>query len=181
MRKSKDITKYDPDWQMVRARVKGSKTDIIAKLKQVNDFWKKNQSIDNWERVVNWLEGLRMGYVSAQDQNALNLIDNEIKHYKKIKPTAKQQPYSDDEQIEKLSHYPFTDRYHLWKDLYRRNKVWLTKGYFHPEHNHFTDLMWEVFKLKNETSRISPNFSYNNIKQLRHKAMGMKNTHKFFF
>jgi hypothetical protein len=181
MRKSKDITKYDIDWQVLRATVKGGKTDVISKLSKVRDYWNDNQSMDNWERVVNWLEGLRMGYIASKNQQAMDLIDKEIEFYKQNTVSNKEDILSDQEHIARMMKYDFKTRYGLWRDLFKRNEKWLAKGYNHKEHNHFMDLMWEVFKKNNEESNLKENYSFEKLSALRDEAEGLDNTHKFFF
>lgn len=181
MRKSKDITKYDVDWQIVRSKVKGPKTDLISKLGEVRKYWDITKTKDSWERIVNWLEGLRMGYIAAKNQQALNDIDNEILWYKQQAPTKKEQVLTDNLHKNKISKYAFNERIALWKDLFTRNKKWLAKGYFHPEHNHFMDLLYDVFVTKKEDANIPTNYSFNNLQALRQAAVGKENTHKFFF
>jgi hypothetical protein len=46
--KSKDITKYNIDWQIVRVQAKKYK-DIAAKINYVLKFYEKHKTIDNHE------------------------------------------------------------------------------------------------------------------------------------
>lgn len=181
MKKTKDITKYDIDWQMVRSKVKGQKIEFEDKIKIVKDFWDNNKSIDNKERIMNWLEGLSMGYVSSGNTKAINNINKELEFYKKENPQDKETTISDSDEIEKIKRYDFKDRLILWKDLFKRNENWLEKGYHHNEHNHFMDLMWKVFEINKETDKIPDNYNNIELYKLRKNAEGMENTHKFFF
>ena len=61
MQKSKDISKYDIHWQIVRVQAKKYK-DISSKINYVLDFYSNHKTLDNHERIMNWLEGLAMGY-----------------------------------------------------------------------------------------------------------------------
>ena len=44
MRKSKDITKYNADWQIVRSSIKGSKFSLDEKLSKVKSYFDNNRS-----------------------------------------------------------------------------------------------------------------------------------------
>ena len=81
MRKSKDITKYNADWQIVRSSIKGSKFSLDEKLSKVKSYFDNNRSEDRWERCVNWCEGLIMGYKAAKNVDAINRIMEEIESY----------------------------------------------------------------------------------------------------
>ena len=56
MKKSSDITKYEANWQFARCYVK--KLELNDKLAYMRQFYIDNFSIDNRERIINWLEGL---------------------------------------------------------------------------------------------------------------------------
>ena len=73
------------------------------------------------------------------------------------------------------------ERLRLWKDLFNRNKKWLQKGYVHKEHNHFMDLLYDVFVENGEDQQLPPNYSFKELRKLREDAVGKENTHKFFF
>ena len=70
MRKSKDITKYNADWQIVRSSIKGSKFGLEEKLSKVKNYFNSSKSEDRWERAVNWCEGLIMGYKASKNLDA---------------------------------------------------------------------------------------------------------------
>jgi len=179
MRKSKDITKYDIDWQMLRSEVKGKSTDILSKLSKVRNYWNTNQTVDNWERIVNWLEGLKMGYIASKNQSAIDLINKEISFYKSNTVTNKEKLSSDQDQLSRIMLYNFKQRFDLWRDLFKRNEKWLARGYNHKEHNHFMDLMGQVFKKNKE--KLTDRYSFEKLNELRQAALGIENTHKFFF
>lgn len=181
MRKSKDISKYDIDWQMVRAKVKGQKTPFDDKLKIVKDFWTQYPTLDNQERILNWLEGLRMGYIASHNNSAINSIDKEMENYKNEVTSKKEEDLTDQEQIDKIKKYDFDSRLGLWKDLFKRNENWLEKSYNHKEHNHFMDLLWLVFRENKEESDIPEEYDSIKLYKLRKAADKKENTHKFFF
>lgn len=179
MRKSADITKYDPDWQIIRVKVKGPTVGLEDKLKIVSQYYNRNKTVDAWERVVNWLEGLSMGYRSSGDNQAISRIATEISFYNGIKPSAKQERLAADTLVSRLSMYPYSERVQLWRDLFDRNKKWLNKGYRHVEHNEFMDALGRLFVKNRET--IPDNVSIEKLEELRKKSATLDNTHKFFF
>lgn len=182
MKKSKNITKYDINWQILRSQIKGPKTPLIDKLSRVRSFWKLNRTIDSWERIVNWLEGLRMGYIASKNQEAIRLIDNETKKYQSEKNNLEKEEQKDrGNHKETIQNYSFKERLNLWKDLFKRNQKWLERGYFHNEHNQFMDLLYDVFVEMGEESKLPDNYSFKKLKNMREDGIKKKNTHKFFF
>lgn len=179
MRKSKDITKYEPVWQMVRAKVKGPSTNLDDKLRIVNSYFDQHQTVDAWERVVNWLEGLQMGYRSSGDTEAIERIAVEISNYNGRKPSAKEPELTRQGIFDGLKQYSYADRLQLWRDLFDRNKKWLVKGYNHSEHNEFMDVMYELFAARKE--QIPTSVSKEKLDELRKNSASTTNTHKFFF
>lgn len=178
MRKSKDITKYEVEWQILRADVKGKRASLDEKLERARSYFNKTNSYDRWERVVNWLEGVIMGYKSAKDYDSIHKVLNEIDYYKSIKGEVNdaisydvaESAYSD------LKEYSYELRLMLWRNLYQRNKVWLSRGYFHKDINIFMDYMVELFNHKKEKF---PNF--DKLMLLREECKTKDNVHKFFF
>jgi hypothetical protein len=179
MKKSKDVTKYDPDWQIVRVSVKGPSTSLDDKLRIANEYFARNKTYDAWERVANWLEGLQMGYKAAGDTAAIERIAAELSRYNGIVPSTKEPQLSDDDVIARLKRYSPQQRLQLWRDLFDRNKKWLAKGYNHGEHNHFMDLMYQVFTAQKEN--IPSSVSKEKLDALRKSSATLQNTHKFFF
>lgn len=179
MRKTPDITKYEPEWQIIRAKLKGPTTHLEDKLRIARQYFDRRKTVDAWERVVNWLEGLSMGYRSSGDTDAIQRIATEISQYNGQKPGAKEAPFDREAMIKQLLQYTFNDRLLLWKDLFDRNKRWLVKGYNHSEHNDFTDALWHTFELNHE--RVPQTLDIRKLRDLRLQASKIKNTHKFFF
>lgn len=179
MRKSADITKYDPEWQMVRVKVKGSAVPLDVKLKIVASYYDHSSTADAWERVVNWLEGLSMGYRAVKDDGVQMRIAVELSRYNRIRSTIRQQPLDSIQTQAKLAKYPYADRILLWKDLFARNTAWLNKGYMQPEVNAFMDTLYNTFVMERKTVSVNP--SKEKLNELRKKSATLKNTHKFFF
>ena len=178
MKKSKDITKYNLKWQMIRASIKGSDTTLEEKLAKVNSYFNEEKTIDAYERVLNYLEGLQMGY-KGKDPDAVNIIQGEIDRYHSINTSELTKEQNGFITFEDATKYSFKDRYNLWRDLFIRNKKWLEKGYIQKEINDFMDILYRLFKQNNE--ELDRAYSYEKLQQLRKEAGTKENTHKFFF
>jgi hypothetical protein len=177
MKKSADITKYDLRWQVLRSSLKGKFNDnLTLKLKKVSDYLNEDKSKDRWERVYNWCEGLLKGIkASASQENLQSLLsymdflDNNKHEYKESeKGLSIQESFHLYSQIELVL---------LLKDLFKTNKGWLEKGYFHKECNCFMDQLYEVV----EESLIKDSFSKKSLLLLRAKSLHVTNKHGFFF
>ncbi len=174
MRKSKDITKYNADWQIVRSSIKGSKFSLEEKLSKVKNYFNSNKSEDRWERCVNWCEGLIMGYKAAKNIDAINRIIEEVESYGDRSLYGKEDRNIDNKEL--LIGYSYDERLVLWKDMYKTNTKWLKKGYYHEECNKFMDDMVNVFN-----KRFEDIWRYDILLELREKSKNLENTHKFFF
>ena len=174
MRKSKNITKYNADWQIVRSSIKGSKFSLEEKLYKVKNYFNSNKSEDRWERCVNWCEGLIMGYKAAKNVDAINRIIEEIESYGDRSLYDKEDNNIDNKEL--LIGYSYDERLVLWKDMYKTNTKWLKKGYYHEECNKFMDDMIDVFNKGFEDI-----WRYDLLIESREKSKELDNTHKFFF
>jgi hypothetical protein len=178
MKKTKDITKYNLKWQMVRSSIKGSNVPLEDKLDKVNAYFESERTKDAYERVLNYLEGLQMGY-KGKDFNAVDRIETEITKFRGISPHTLPKESDGFINFRDAINYSFEDRYHLWKDLFNRNRKWLEKGYHQKEINDFMDVLNRIFVHNNES--LSDAYSFERLEQLRHMASTKENTHKFFF
>ena len=130
--KSKDITKYNIDWQIVRVQAKKYK-DIAVKINYVLEFYEKHKTIDIHERIINWLEGLAMGYKITHDK-AMILGTKVLFEPAK----TKEKVINDPEEIQKLA-YDGAKNYNLvfvkecFMDNFARFKKWAIEGYIHEE------------------------------------------------
>lgn len=179
MKKDINITKYEIEWQILRASIKGSKIVFEDKLSAVKSYFDARKSKERWERCVNYLEGLAMGYKASKSFDKIILINDEIKSYG-LKDDYDYVENNDiSSEYDKMFKYDYKERLVLIKDLYRTNKKWLEKGYFHKDCNKFLDMLYDVSEKLNE--KISDSVSKNNVEMLREKCKGMENTHSFFF
>ena len=175
MKKTKNISKYNFDWQIVRVLAKTQMSDLNDKLFLVNDFFDNNPTIENQERVINWLEGLSLGY-KHNNEDAVYIIGLEIMRYKEMKDLSKENILSKEELLVEVFKTYVKARINLWKDLFKRNEKWLSKGYNQKDLNDFMDFLY----LTLEDIDLG-RFSYEKLKQLREAALTMKNTHKFLY
>lgn len=178
MKKSKDITKYNIKWQLLRLSLKGPSISMPNKIKYANRYFDSEKTIDAYERVLNYLEGLQMGY-RYRNPDAANRIQQEIDRYCSMDTQSLLKEPNGFITFEDASEYSYTDRHNLWVDLFIRNKKWLERGYFQKEINDFMDVLYKLFTHRKETSTMF--YSYEKLKQLRNEAKRKTNTHKFFF
>tara|TARA_Y100000593_G_C4272762_1_gene318299 strand:- start:753 stop:1262 length:510 start_codon:yes stop_codon:yes gene_type:complete len=169
MRKTKNITKYNLKWQCVRVSVKGSKVELSDKISTTMNYLVSEKTIDAKERVLNWLEGLQMGY-RKKNQEAVDIIDKQIAFVKQIGYDLKE---IDDIDIKEIDTKTLQ---FVYRDLAKRSEKWLVKGYIHKEQESFLDMINDELVLRNCEIAWA-----EKIKILREAAANMKNTHKFFF
>lgn len=55
------VNKYHPAWQIIRVKARLEK-DPSLKLMFVQDWFDNNPSVQNYERVHNWIKMTAMGY-----------------------------------------------------------------------------------------------------------------------
>lgn len=72
------INKFNINWQLARVQARKIK-DVEVKIDFVLNFLRKNNSKNNFGRVVNWLKMTRLGYRDVDKRqlfiDALNLIE----------------------------------------------------------------------------------------------------------
>jgi len=181
MRKSAGVTKYEPYWQLLRASVKGPKLSLEEKLRLAEEFFLSNPTFDNWERVTNWMEGVRIVYNKQPDSPKYKTVSLYMDRMNRAKTEtlAKEDPLSDDQKLKIFRTFADNDLKVIWEDLYKRNEKWSNKGYYHEEQNEFVALLAQVI----EERGLFPKMKYkredweNQVKT----AKSLPNTHKFFF
>ena len=144
MQKSK-VYKYNLLWQVVRIRNKKFKR-LQDKLHNVTGFLYKYPSPQNKERVLNYLEGLALGY---KDIDSRLVIYYHIGAIEKFKPTS----------IEEDTIFLFVDTkdlLSLYKDLYKRNTNWLKGNYRNKDLNEFLEGLY--IELKRRGIDVDKNF-----------------------
>jgi hypothetical protein len=126
--KSKDISKYDIDWQILRVQLKQIK-DPKEKLAHAFRFYQENPTSDTWERIVNWIDGLALGY-KIKNRKIYTFIQTEKERFLRECPRPLVR-----EKKTKLSfeQYPKSLLNQVYKDLFKRAKTWAENGYFNTE------------------------------------------------
>ena len=154
---------------MTRCRLKGQALDY--QISEGLRFLKENQTVDNWERVVNWFEGLLKCHTKRREQYDKVFAAIELCGKIRVKEKEGEQDVAGD-----LLQYSFEERKALWNDLIGRNKKWLKNGYHHDDTNNFLDEMAKLFQSRGETVN-----HIEELERLRNQAFQMENTHKFLF
>ena len=161
MRKSKDITKFDIEWQIKRVSLKSYKT-YIEKCDVAADYLMKNKNIADRERVLNYLEGLSMAYKNADRKYILDFKDE----LAKIEVSAENKCNVD---LNQFTHKELTS---VGKDLMVRAKGWLKDGYRNEE---LLNFLTRVLEATNDTKRLTQ------LNELIEYSKSLQNTHSFFF
>ena len=163
---------------MVRSSIKGPSIPLNDKITIANNYFDAEKTVDAYERVLNYFEGLQMGY-TGKDPQAVEQIGKEIERYRSMDRSSLLKEPNGFIKFEDAVKYSFEDRLALWKDLFLRNKKWLEKGYVQKEINDFMDVLNGLFRKNGE--KLNPSYSYERLEQLRATASKTQNTHKFFF
>ena len=138
------VYKYNVLWQLVRVQNKKEKY-LQNKLHNVMAFLYRYPSAENRERVLNYLEGLALGYRDALLRDAVYHCRDEAYRFKPKEKDVDIPLYSVD-----------TDKLILlYNDLYKRNAKWLENNYRNIDLNHF------LIDLYNELQKRSVNVDKN--------------------
>lgn len=182
---SKNVNKYEADWQIVRSSVRIKKTLVKEKLQRVRDYFQQRKTYESFIRASNWSVGLLLGYKAAKNLKAIDTILVELEWYDSIE---KENLFNEDIKevkdtlnFKKLLKYDFQSRYLLWKDLFKRTIHWVSSGYFHEDNMKFLEVLYRTFEKKKETSMIKKNFSYEKLHDLISCNSKRKNTYKFLY
>lgn len=169
MRKTKDITKYNLAWQLVRQSAKLQKK-AQDKVNLCLSFLEETPNKANHERVRNWVEGLERGYRRV-DQSVCEYL-NEV-----VLPLVDSVKLEDvpDAHID-ISTVSLRALDALYNDLYIRGFKWLNKGYIHQEHEQFMDMLAEELDKRSELS-----YKHEEYLRARRVAATIENTHKFLY
>jgi hypothetical protein len=161
MRKSKDITKYDIDWQVKRVSLKKLKT-IIEKCDNVTNFFNNHLNLADKERVLNYLEGLSMAYKGEDRLYILNVRDE-------LEAVIVDSSIRTSLDFTKFNKVELTD---TAKDNMTRAANYLKKGYRHKELIHFlTELL----------SYLGDNVRLIKLNALVESSYTIENKVSFFF
>lgn len=159
--KSKDISKFDLDWQIFRVSLKKYKT-IEEKTEAILDFYKHHLNRADRERILNYLEGLSLAY-SEEDRAYIKEFAEDISKLE----------YS---QFNRMSFspekYSLIELKNLAQDLFIRTKKWLLKGYRHEEQIEF---LKKILVYSKNSVRLKE------LQDLIDYSKTIPNTHKFLF
>lgn len=171
--KTADITKYNLAWQIVRVQCRDFKS-VGEKINHAEAFLKSNANRHNFERVMNWLEGLKRGYIN-RNEFAVEMCQAAIDDLNENKNL-----YSEYEDTQvNVEDYSLTDIKALYNDLQKRSLKWLAGGYHHKEQEDFLDM------LANHLITNGVNIkNHNKLEEARQYAKMMSDDEKrstFFF
>lgn len=134
MYKTKEITKYNLNWQILRIKNKRIK-DLDSKLNNIVNFYNNNKNYPTWERLYNYLEGLYLGY---KDLYSKVKIKDCMKYLELNKVTVMVDFDVLPENVD------IRDLKFLYLDLYKRNEKWLKENYRNKELNDFLIFLYNV-------------------------------------
>ena len=138
------MNKYNLNWQLTR--VQNKKLNLSDKLYKIRIFLSAYPSLENKERVLNYLKGLELGYKTIQERSMVHSTYNLLKE--------KQCNELDvDINIENVE---TKDLKILYKDLYNRNQKWLDNNYRHEEQNTFLEKLYTELEKRGE--KLNKNF-----------------------
>jgi hypothetical protein len=149
------VSKYDVEWQFFRNSLKSKKESQKRIL--IKNFLKESSSLENKERLVNYIKGC------FYDEPLLIFYINLIEKTQ-TKPPNPPKDFCD---------YSSSERIALYRDLFNRNKKWLTKGYYNKDLNLFIDKLSESLPLESRKTE--------ELQALRLSSLNLKNTWKFIY
>ena len=103
------INKFNISWQLVRVKARKVK-NVENKIEFVLNFLKKNNSKENFGRIINWLKMARLGY---KDTNKRQLFIDALDLAEKIKCDVR-------DKVNDLSLIISDDLLMVYKDLSKR-------------------------------------------------------------
>lgn len=183
MRKTKGITKYEIDWQILRASIKGNNRIEVLKntLEKVESYLRDRNSQEAWERVMNYIEALIKGFNASKKDEYIDLCIAKMQSLgERGDYELKEKDFNVHNQLS-INKYSFDQRYTLWKDLFKYEKHFCSRRYRHGELESLVDQLYSVFVSQNELDLIKESYSYARIVDFRKNAINGTNNKKFFF
>lgn len=148
--------KYNLLWQLTRVKNKKEKS-LKNKLDNVVSFLHNYPSVDNKDRILNYLNGLELGYKDLLSRDTVRRCYIQVS---KFKPTEKDTDVS-------VKIIDTSDLLFLYNDLYKRNEQWLKNNYRHKGQNEFLEKLYE--ELRSRDVKVDKNFDTIPIGKSRHK------------
>ena len=161
MKKSKDISKFDVDWQVFRVGLKDLKTHM-DKAEAAADFLLSHRDRASKERVLNFMQGLSLAY-SGQDREDIVSLASVLDTLEVSDANIASSDFST---------HPKASLQKLAKDLFLRTKKWLQKGYRHEEQIAFLERLIDY---------LGDHKMADDLEGLIEFSLTIPNTHKFFF
>lgn len=150
------VYKYNVLWQLVRAQNKKEKY-LQNKLQNVMAFLYRYPSAENRERVLNYLEGLALGYRDPILRSTVYHCRDEAYQFK---------PKQKDIDIPLFT--VSTDKLLLlYNDLYKRNSEWLNNNYRNLDLNEFLRKLY--LELQKRNVEVDKNFDIYPKGKSKHK------------
>lgn len=150
------VYKYNVLWQLVRVYNKKEKY-LQNKLQNVMAFLYRYPSAENRERVLNYLEGLALGYRDPILRSTVYHCRDEAYRFK---------PKEKDIDIPLFS-VETNKLLLLYNDLYDRNKKWLANNYRNRDLNDFLRKLY--IELQNRDIEVDKNFDIYPKGKSKHK------------
>lgn len=136
--------KYNLNWQLTR--IQNKKLNLSDKLYKIRKFLFAYPSLENKERVLNYLKGLELGYKTMEQRVMVRSTYNFLKE-------KECNELDIDINIEKVE---TRDLKLLYKDLYNRNQKWLDNNYRHESQNKFLEKLY--IELDKRGEKLKKNF-----------------------
>ena len=149
-------SKYNLRYQLVRIKNKKEKF-LKNKLDNITSFLYNYPSVENKDRILNYLNGLELGYKDLLSRDTVRRCYVQVS---KFNPTEKDTDVS-------IKTIDTPDLLFLYNDLYKRNEQWLKNNYRHKEQNKFLEKLYKELKFRN--IKVDKNFDVIPIGKSRHR------------
>ena len=148
--------KYNLLWQLTRAKNKKEKI-LKNKLDNIMSFLHDYPSADNKDRILNYLNGLELGYKDLLSRDTIRRCYIQVSRFKPVE--------RDVDVSVKIVNTP--DLLFLYNDLYKRNEQWLKNNYRHKEQNEFLEKLYKELVFRGV--KIDKNFDIIPVSKPRHR------------
>lgn len=167
--KTKGISKYRTDWQILRTSLKDI-SNVGDKLRLVKSYYEQNKNYPTYERIVNWAQGLALGY-KGRDPMSLRKVEGFLIDMGLDRPLVDKEP--PEPPITSFSQEALRSTF---KDLYARAEKWSKSNYFNEELLAYLESLESAItlSLKKTTKTLRD-------KRQQAQLLGIKSTHKFLF
>jgi len=159
--KSKDVSKFDIDWQVFRVSLKKLTTNI-DKAEASAEYLMEHPNRADRERILNYLQGLAIAYRGQERKDVEDIAES-----------LSELPVSDENKINvDFSKYDKKTLLGVARDLMSRTVKWLKKGYRHEEQISFLKSLLKYIGATNIEDELDDQILLSKT---------VPNTHKFLF